>query len=176
MKFCSHCGHKLTFGNVPDDEHKRFYCKNCGAIHYQNPKMIVGCLPVWDDKILLCKRAIEPKKGLWTLPAGFLENGERADEGALRETAEEANAEVKIIRLFSVYSLPNVGQVYLMYLVKLLNLNFHPGKESTHVELFAKADIPWDQIAFSSIRFTLDKYLNDKPPTEGETFLGALQR
>jgi len=175
MKYCNHCGHKISFGEVPEEDRERYYCDKCGTIHYENPNMIVGCLPRWQDKVLLCRRAIEPKQGLWTLPAGFLENGEKVEDGAIRETREEANADIEIVRLFSVYSLPTVGQVYLIFLANLLNLDFHPGEESTHVELFSKNEIPWDKIAFSSIRFTLDRYFNGKARTEGEVFLGALQ-
>ncbi|MCH8019365.1 NUDIX hydrolase [candidate division KSB1 bacterium] len=173
MKFCSNCGQKISFGKVPDDEKERFYCENCNFIHYQNPKIIVGTLPRWEDKILLCKRAIEPRKNLWTLPAGFLENGERIEDGGIRETVEEANAEIEIDRLFSVYSLPHVSQIYCMFLAHLVNLNFHPGHESLEVELFKKEEIPWDEIAFSSIRFTLDKFVNAKDSPNHEVHLGA---
>ncbi len=100
MNFCSNCGQKISFGKVPDDELERFYCDSCNIVHYQNPKVIVGTLPRWENKILLCKRAIEPRKNLWTLPAGFLENGERIEDGAIRETTEEANAEIEIVQLF----------------------------------------------------------------------------
>lgn len=174
MNFCSNCGHKISFGKIPDDEIERFYCEECGTIHYQNPKVIVGSLPRWEDKILLCKRAIEPRKNLWTLPAGFLENGERIEEGAIRETKEEANADIEIVRLFSVYSLPEVAQIYCMFLAELKNLNFHPGHESSEVELFKKAAIPWDEIAFNSIRFTLDKYYNSDHAENHEVYLGAM--
>lgn len=176
MNYCSNCGHKLRFGKVPDDEYERYYCEHCGTIHYQNPNVIVGCLPRWQDKVLLCERAIEPRKGLWTLPAGFLENGETVEDGAMRETQEEANADVKIVRLFSVYSLPHVNQIYLMFLADLQNLDFHSGPESSRVELFSKEEIPWDSIAFSAIRFTLDRYFDGRPPTNGEVHLGSLDK
>ncbi len=176
MNFCSNCGQKISFGKVPDDELERFYCDSCNIVHYQNPKVIVGTLPRWENKILLCKRAIEPRKNLWTLPAGFLENGERIEDGAIRETTEEANAEIEIVQLFSIYSLPNVGQVYCVFLAHLVNLNFHPGHESLEVELFTKEEIPWDEIAFSAIKFTLDKFVKAKDAADNQVHLGALDR
>lgn len=173
MNYCSNCGHEISFGKIPDDEFERFFCEKCHTIHYINPKMIVGALPLWQDKILLCKRAIEPRKNLWTLPAGFLERGERIEDGAIRETSEEANADIDIVRLFSVYSLPRVGQVYCLFLADLLNLNFHPGPESLEVELFGKEQIPWDEIAFSAIKFTLNKFIDDHKSGSQEVHLGA---
>jgi ADP-ribose pyrophosphatase YjhB (NUDIX family) len=161
LNFCSNCGHPVKFGSVPDDDNPRYYCEHCGAIHYENPKLVVGSLPRWEDKILLCKRAIEPRKGLWTLPAGFLEMGESVEEGALRETLEEANARVEIIRPFSIYSLPHIGQVYLMFLADLQDLDFHPGKESQEVRLFGKEEVPLAQVAFTAIKFTLEKYFQN---------------
>ena len=176
MNFCSNCGQQISFGKVPDDEKERYHCKNCSSIHYQNPKIIVGTLPHWEDKILLCKRAIEPRKNLWTLPAGFLENGERIEDGGIRETVEEANADIKIGRLFSVYSLPDVGQVYCIFLADLVNLNFHPGHESLEVELFKKEDLPWKEIAFSAIKFTLEKFVYANDGANHEVHLGALNK
>ncbi|RMF67556.1 MAG: NUDIX domain-containing protein [Calditrichaeota bacterium] len=175
MNFCSNCGHKISFGAVPDDDRPRYHCEHCGAIHYQNPRMIVGCLARWEDQVLLCKRAIEPRYGLWTLPAGFMENGETVEEGALRETLEEANAQVKIVRLFSVYSLPAFGQVYLTFLADLQSLDFKPGKESLEVKLFTRDAIPWDQLAFSAIKFSLQKYARNGAE-EGVVYLGTHER
>lgn len=176
MNFCSNCGSKVAFGEVPEEDRPRYHCENCDTVHYQNPNMIVGCLPVWEDKVLLCKRAIEPRHGLWTLPAGFLEIGEKACDGALRETIEEANANVEIIRLFSVYDLPTVGQVYLMFLARLNGLDFGPGKESLEVRLFRQEEIPWDKMAFSAVKFTLERYfeLGDSP--QAAVFMGCLTR
>ena len=173
MNYCSNCGKDISFGPVPDDENPRYHCNFCGTIHYQNPNMVVGCLPYWQDQILLCKRAIEPRYGLWTLPAGFLEIGETAEAGALRETVEEANAEVEIERLFSVYSLPRVGQVYLIYLAKLTNLNFHAGHESLEVKLFSWTEIPWQEIAFTAIRFSLEKYTDTTLTDQKEVHIGV---
>ena len=176
MNYCSHCGSKVKFGPVPDDNRPRHYCEGCNTILYQNPNMVVGCIPRWEDKVLLCKRAIEPRYGLWTLPAGFLEFGETAEEGALRETSEEANADVNIDRLFSVYSLPKVGQVYLMFVADLVNLNFEAGKESLEVKLVRKKEIPWEELAFSAVRFTLEKYFEHQYNTHTDVFLGALEQ
>ncbi len=175
INYCSNCGSKVTFGPVPDDDRPRHHCEDCSTILYQNPNMVVGCIPIWQDKILMCKRAIEPRYGLWTLPAGFLEFGENAEDGAVRETIEEAHAEVEIKRLFSVYSLPKVGQVYLMFLAELQNLNFSAGKESLEVKLFRQKEIPWDEMAFSAVKFTLEKFCEHQFDSRPEVFLGALQ-
>ncbi len=172
MKFCSHCGNKISFGDIPGDDLQRFFCKSCQTIHYQNPKIIVGCLPRWEEKVLLCKRAISPRKGLWTLPSGYLENGEDVEQGAKRETEEEANADVEIIRLFTVYSIPHIGQVYLQFLADLNNLDFYPGAESQEVRLFGKKEIPWEQIAFGAIKFTLEKYFNEQN-LNSEVYMGT---
>jgi ADP-ribose pyrophosphatase YjhB (NUDIX family) len=134
----------------------------CGIIHYQNPKMVVGCIPEWEDKVLLCRRAIEPKYGLWTLPAGFMENGETTLEGAARETWEEAGARIEMGGLYSLYNLPHINQVYLMFRARLLDLDFQPGIESLEARLFAEAEIPWNEIAFRTVHATLQQYFNDR--------------
>ncbi len=173
MKYCSQCGAEVVFGEIPGESLPRYHCPACGAIHYQNPNMIVGTLPRRQDQVLLCRRAIEPRKDYWTLPAGFLEFGENVEEGALRETREEANADVELVRLFAVYSLRKVGQVYLMFLADLRTLDFHPGEESTDVRLFSREQIPWDRIAFSAIRFTLESYFQDPGAENGAVHLGS---
>jgi ADP-ribose pyrophosphatase YjhB (NUDIX family) len=173
MKYCSNCSEKVQFGEIPGDDIPRFHCTNCDTIHYQNPKVVVGAIPRWEDHVLLCKRAIEPRYGLWTLPAGFLENGESVETGAARETLEEAKAKIEIVRLFSVYSLPKVGQVYLMFLADLKNLNYGSGRESLEVELFKKEQVPWDELAFSAVRFTLDQYFNQSVGLNGEVLMGS---
>lgn len=155
------------------DNMPRHVCESCDAIHYLNPKIIVGCLPVWEDSVLLCKRAIEPRLGKWTMPSGFMELEEDVKEGAARETAEEANAEVEALRIHTIYSLPQVGQVYLIFLAKLKNLNFSPGEESLEVKLFKAAEIPWDEIAFSSVRFCLNKYFEDPQMSSGSPHIGV---
>jgi ADP-ribose pyrophosphatase YjhB (NUDIX family) len=137
-------------------------CDSCATIHYRNPLLVVGTIPEWEGRILLCKRAIEPRLGLWTLPAGFLENGETIESGALRETAEEAGARVEIGALYTVISLPDINQVYMMFRARLLNLDFGPGPESLEVALFTEDDIPWGDIAFRTIARTLRNYFLDR--------------
>jgi ADP-ribose pyrophosphatase YjhB (NUDIX family) len=162
MNFCSLCGASVTQLIPPDDNRTRHVCLACGEIHYQNPKLIVGAIPEWQDKILLCRRAIEPSYGLWTLPAGFMENNETTPEAAIRETLEEANAQISIGELYSLYNLPYINQVHLLFRAKLLNLDFSPGIESLDVELFDERDIPWDKIAFRPVKFTLQHYFADR--------------
>jgi ADP-ribose pyrophosphatase YjhB (NUDIX family) len=152
----------LEFAIPPGDSLPRHICSGCGTVHYSNPKIIVGALPIWEGKILLCKRAIEPRLGKWTLPCGFMENAETAEEGAIRETVEEAKANIKITNLQSVYSIPQINQVYLVFLAELLDLNFSPGEESLEVQLFEEDSIPWKEIAFSAIYFSLENYLKDR--------------
>ena len=162
MNFCSNCGQKVSF-RIPDgDTLPRFVCDACNIIHYQNPKMVVGCVPEWEDKILLCRRAIEPRYGLWTLPAGFLENNETAPAGAARETLEEANARVDVGELYSFISLPHISQVYAMFRARLLDLNYSAGSESLEVKLFTEDDVPWDHLAFRTIHYTLEHYFADR--------------
>jgi ADP-ribose pyrophosphatase YjhB (NUDIX family) len=177
MKFCSVCGSSRLDYRVPDgDSLPRFVCPDCATIHYQNPKVVVGCLPEWEDRVLLCRRAIEPRYGLWTLPAGFLENGETLVGGALRETMEEANARVEIGGLYAVISLPHISQVYMMFRARLLDLGFGPGTESLEVKLFAEAEIPWETIAFRTITRTLRNYFLDRRTREFPTRVSALER
>ena len=163
MKFCSTCGSGKLVTRIPDgDNVNRIVCDHCAAIHYQNPRVVVGCLPEWEDKVLLCKRAIEPRYGLWTLPAGFLENGETVEQGAMRETAEEANARVELGDLYTMISLLHVSQVYMMYRARLLDLDFGPGTESLEVKLFTEDEIPWESLAFRTIARTLRRYFLDR--------------
>jgi ADP-ribose pyrophosphatase YjhB (NUDIX family) len=161
MKFCSNCGNQVT-QQIPDGDNRlRFVCNHCNAIHYQNPLVIVGVIPEYKQQILLCKRAIEPQKGRWTLPAGFLENDESTLEGALRECYEEANANVVDPELYALYDIPYINQVYVFYRAKLANKEFGPSFESTEVALFSEQDIPWDQLAFPVVRAALKRYLSD---------------
>lgn len=163
MKFCPECGAPVEFRIPPDDNRERHICTACATIHYQNPKMIVGSIPEWEDgKILLCRRAIEPRHGLWTLPAGFMENGETTPEAAARETLEEANAQVQIGDLYSMYNIPHINQVYLLFRARLLNLDFSPGVESLEVALFAEHEIPWESLAFRAVSLTLQRYFADR--------------
>lgn len=162
IHFCSHCGAATAHRIPPGDNRERAVCDACGTIHYQNPKIVAGCLPVWEDRILLCKRAIEPRYGLWTLPAGFMENGETVQEGAAREALEEANAKVEITSLYTVFSIPLISQVYVMFLARLLDPDVSPGDESLEVKLVAEDEIPWDDLAFVMVRRTLEHFLADR--------------
>ena len=150
--------HRIPEGdNLP-----RFICEHCDIIHYQNPKLVVGCLPIYKEQVLLCKRAIEPSYGLWTLPAGFMENQESLEEAALRESQEEANANLDIQDIYSVISLPHINQIYVLYRANLLDLDFYAGIESLDVQLFNEEDIPWDQLAFKTIERTLKQFFEDR--------------
>lgn len=162
MKFCSECAHPVSLLIPPDDNRARYVCSRCGMIHYQNPKMVIGSIPVWkqdgETRVLLCKRAIEPRYGYWTLPAGFMENSETTTEAALRETLEEAGARVELHGLFTLLNVPQVHQVHMFYLATLLDLDYQAGTESLEVRLFSESEIPWDDIAFPTVAQTL-KYL-----------------
>ncbi len=162
MKFCSQCGAPVEI-RVPDgDTRLRAVCTACAEIHYVNPKMVLGTIPVWGDQVLLCRRAIEPRLGLWTLPAGFMEINESTAQGAMRETMEEAGARVELGPLFSVFDIPHVDQVHIFYLAKLKDLDFAAGPESLEVRLFREDEIPWDSIAFRTITATLKFYFHDR--------------
>jgi ADP-ribose pyrophosphatase YjhB (NUDIX family) len=149
MKFCSNCGQPVSRQTPDGDTHERWVCASCDTIHYQNPLPVVGCVPERDGKILLCKRAIEPRYGYWTVPAGFMELGESTSSGAARETLEEACAEVEIGNLFAVVDVIDAGQIHLFYTAKLIG-DFSPGAESLEVAMFSEDEIPWEQIAFHS--------------------------
>ena len=175
MKYCTYCGHTLTISQIGTDPIKRHYCENCGMIHYRNPKMVVGCVPYFGDKVLLCKRAIEPFVGFWNVPAGFLENGETVEEGARRETWEEAYARVEIESLHTVFSITHINQIYLHFKAKLLNpYDIRPGEESLEAELFDEASIPWDDLAFSSTEFALEKYFEELKQEGSPPHVGSL--
>jgi ADP-ribose pyrophosphatase YjhB (NUDIX family) len=149
---------------IPEgDDRPRHVCEACGTIHYQNPRLVVGCIPEWEDRILLCRRDIEPRRGFWTLPAGFLENGETVEAGACRETFEETAAHVELIQPYAMFNLAFVNQVYLFFRARLLDLNFRPTPESDALELFAESDVPWDALAFEVVKATLQRYFRDRP-------------
>ena len=162
MKYCSACGSAVEISIPTGDNRPRHICVECETIHYQNPKIVAGCLPVRDNSVLLCKRAIDPQYGLWTLPAGFMENGETLEEAAMRESVEEANASLESLRLYTVISLPHINQVYMMFLADLTDTDYSAGEESLDVALFEEKDIPWDQIAFKTITYTLQSYFSDR--------------
>lgn len=176
MKFCSECGSPVKQIIPAGDNRLRDVCPICETVYYHNPKMVVGCLPEWEGKVLLCRRAIEPQYGKWTLPAGFMENGETTLQGALRETVEEASARVEILHLFTLYNLPHINQVYLMFRARLLDLDFAPGEESLEVALFSEAEIPWSEIAFLTIEKTLRQYFEDKRKGEFGFHIGDVER
>lgn len=165
MKFCSECAHPVSLLVPPDDTRLRFVCTHCGTIHYQNPKLVVGSIPVWERdgvlKVMLCKRAIEPRLGYWTLPAGFMENEETTADAAQRETVEEAGANIELLDLFSLVNVPHVHQVHLFYRATLLDLDYAAGIESLEVALFEEAEIPWEDIAFPTIEYTLREFFAD---------------
>jgi ADP-ribose pyrophosphatase YjhB (NUDIX family) len=176
MNYCSQCGTPIERRIPAGDSLPRFVCPACGTIHYTNPKVVVGCIPEWDQKILLCRRAIEPRHGLWTLPAGFLEDHETTIEGAARETLEEAGARVEVAGLYTLFNLPHVNQVYVMFRARLLDLDFGPGPESLEVGLYDEAQIPWGDMAFEVIAQTLRLYWQDRRRGEFGTYTGDILR
>jgi ADP-ribose pyrophosphatase YjhB (NUDIX family) len=159
MNFCSNCGTRVAFRIPPGDHLPRFVCDSCGTIHYQNPRVVVGCVPEYEGRILLCKRAIEPRRGYWTVPAGFMENGESLEQGAARECYEEALADVEIGSLLALVSIMGAHQVHVFFRARLRTPSFGPGPESLEVKLVTPDEIPWKDIAFLSTTFTLEKYL-----------------
>jgi len=162
MNFCSNCGGKLSLRVPPGDSLPRHVCNTCDTIHYRNPQLVIGTIPEWEDQILLCKRAIEPRYGLWTLPAGFMELGETTAQAALRETLEEARANVELGEAFTLLSVPHVNQVHLFYRARLRDRNFGAGEETLEVGLFRHADVPWETIAFRTVATTLEHFFADR--------------
>ena len=163
MKYCSDCGSSNLEFKIPEDDNlKRHICSECGTIHYSNPNMVVGALCVRDNKVLMAKRNIHPRKGFWTLPAGFMENAETVQKGALRETKEETGSDAKINMPYTMFSLPHINQIHFFFLADLLDDNFGPTIESIEVKLFDEADIPWDELAFPTVKKTLEYYFRDK--------------
>lgn len=174
MKFCSNCGSDQLKFIVPDgDNFRRYVCQRCHVIHYNNPRIIVGCLPIFKKKIIICKRAIEPCRGKWNLPAGFMENGERAEDGALREFKEETGLEGIIERLHCVYSIPHVNQVYMIFLTRIKEFFPEPGSESQEVSLFDLQEIPWGDIGFTSSVYAIEKYLESMNAPDPITYIGS---
>lgn len=176
MKFCSDCGASVTY-RIPDgDDRERAVCDDCHAIHYVNPRIIVGCLPEYQGRLLLCLRAIEPRRNFWTLPAGFMENGETTEQGAARETWEEARARVDGLALYRIYDVPYINQVYMFYRCSLTDGQHSAGQESLDTRLFAPSEIPWDELAFPSVYRALSSHLHDREagnafPVQVETIL-----
>ncbi|MDB5917418.1 MAG: hydrolase [Massilia sp.] len=166
MKFCSECAHPVALAIPEGDNRPRYVCAQCTTIHYENPKLVVGSLPVWESdgelKVLLCKRAIEPRYGYWTLPAGFMENKETTAEAAIRETEEEAGANIELGPLYTLLNVAHVHQVHLFYLARLRDLDYAAGIESLEVKMFSEREIPWDDLAFPTIRKTLELFFDDR--------------
>lgn len=159
MNYCSVCAASLEYSIPVGDALPRYHCAACGTIHYQNPKLVVGTLPIYDGRILMCKRNIEPRFGLWTLPGGFMENGETLEQGAARETWEEAQTRPDIRQMLSIISLPQYDQVHVYYLADMRSPDFAITPESSEVKLFDLADIPWQHIAFRTVLKTLEHYV-----------------
>jgi ADP-ribose pyrophosphatase YjhB (NUDIX family) len=162
IRHCRECGHPVAYHVPEGDNRERAICGACTHIHYENPLNVVGTVPVWGDQVLLCRRAIEPRHGFWTLPAGFLELGESTSAGALRETDEEAGARVELEGLYTMMNVVRVGQVHFYYRARLLSADFDPGPETLEARLFSEADIPWDHLAFRTVRETLERYFADR--------------
>ncbi|WP_020527788.1 NUDIX hydrolase [Flexithrix dorotheae] len=174
MKFCSNCGSDQIVFIIPEgDNNRRFVCNNCDTIFYQNPKIVVGCIPLYQDKILLCRRSIEPRFGFWNLPGGYMENGETVEEGAKRETQEEANVDITIRHLHSVFNLPTVNQVFLHFIATINKIDLSPTSESSELRLFNYDEIPWEELAFHSNKFALETFFLNKERNESKVHIGS---
>ncbi len=165
MKYCQHCAATLVQRIPAGDDKLRYCCDACSTVFYQNPKNVVGTLPIQGDRVLMCKRAISPRLGKWTLPAGFMENGESSLNGAIRETFEEAGAIIKVSEdsLYTLFNLPAINQVYMFFRAEIISLDEVPGIETAEIALFTEAEIPWQEIAFPVVRSTLEYYFRDLP-------------
>ena len=162
IKHCRVCGTEVAYLVPADDNRERAVCPACAEIHYVNPLNVVGTVPVWGQQVLLCRRNIEPRFGFWTLPAGFMEMGESTADGALRETVEEAGAQVEMQGLFTVLNVVRVGQVHLFYLARMLDTTLAPGPETIEARLFREDEVPWDELAFRTVRVTLEHFFADR--------------
>lgn len=172
MKYCAFCGAEVRLAEVPGDNVKRLVCTQCAAIHYTNPKIVVGAMAYWEDKVLLCRRAIEPRYGYWNLPAGYLEDHEKSHEGAAREVVEEAGAEIIIEGVHAVYNLPQANQVYIHFLAQVKDGHYTNGPESIETRLFTEEEIPWNDMAFSSSYFALKRFFEDRKSGVRKTHIG----
>lgn len=174
INFCSQCGTSVVQKIPKGEDRLRAVCPSCHTIHYQNPKIVAGCIPEWDGQILMCQRAIEPRVGFWTFPAGFMEMGESTEEAAARETMEEATAIVDIQSLYAVYSLRHVDQVYVIFRGIMKQVEFGAGEESLDVKLVSLENIPWEQLAFPVIHEALSRYVQDRVKNSFGTHFGAI--
>jgi ADP-ribose pyrophosphatase YjhB (NUDIX family) len=162
IQHCRACGSQVTYRVPAGDNRERAVCTACGEVHYENPINVVGTLPVWDGMVLLCRRNIEPRYGLWTLPAGFLELGETSAEGAVRETVEEAGARIELLGLFTLLNVVRAGQLHLFYRARMVDTHLDPGPETIEARLFPEHEIPWDALAFRTVRLTLEHFFADR--------------
>lgn len=176
MKYCSSCGSKVELKVPQDDNFPRYCCTNCDAIHYQNPNIVTGTIPIMKDRILLCKRAIHPRPGMWTLPAGFLENGETLGQGAFRETLEETNTEVKMGNLYAIFNIPQISQVYMLFFAEVLREDFGETPESLEVKLFKEEEIPWQELAFPFVPIVLKNYFADRKVNKFDLKVETIER
>ena len=176
MKFCTSCGDSVALQIPSGDDRERYVCTSCELIHYSNPRVIVGCVPVHEGRVLLCKRAIEPRKNYWTLPAGFMENGETTQQGAARETWEEARARVSQLDLYRVFDVPYISQVYMFYRCEVDDGTFGVGPESLECGLYTRDEIPWDEIAFPVVHETLKEYFSDVDEGHFPVRVSAIER
>lgn len=174
MRYCPYCAAPLVVKVPAGDNRERHVCERCERVFYDNPKIVAGCVPMWQDKVLLCRRAINPRYGHWTLPAGFMENDETAPEAAERETMEEALARVEILDLYTLFNLPHINQVYMMFRARLLDLDFGAGDESLEVALFGRGEVPWEEMAFPTIYHTLRFYFDDHARERFEFRMGDI--
>ena len=176
MKFCSACAAPLE-RRIPDGEDReRYVCPSCGVVHYQNPRMVVGCIIEEQGNLLLCKRAIQPRHGYWTVPAGFLELGESTVQGAVRETWEEAGARVQVIAPYAHFDIPYIGQAYIFYRARMLSPEYSAGTESLEVKWVPPSEIPWDALAFQVVRVSLEMYIQDQQSGQYRTHHGIISR
>lgn len=162
IRHCKTCGGAAEYRVPADDNRERAVCTVCATVHYENPCNVVGTVPVWGEQVLLCRRNIEPRYGYWTLPAGFMELDETLAEGALRETIEEAGANIELQPLFSLLNVVRAGQVHMFYRARLIDTRFAPGPETIEAQLFHEHEIPWDDLAFRTVRETLKLYFEDR--------------
>jgi ADP-ribose pyrophosphatase YjhB (NUDIX family) len=176
MNYCNQCGARVELRTPPGDHLPRYVCSSCGTIHYENPRLVVGCVPEHDGRILICKRAIEPRTGFWTVPAGFMENNETLQQAAARESLEEALAVVEIGSLLSVVHVLHAHQVHVFFRASLPKAQFGAGLESLEVKLVRPEEIPWDDIAFPSTDFTLRRYLEDRAAGRDEHHFTTIDR
>jgi ADP-ribose pyrophosphatase YjhB (NUDIX family) len=177
MNFCPHCGSSELIIRIPEGDHKeRWVCTQCESIHYVNPKIIVGCLPLWEGKVMIAKRGIEPRFGLWNLPCGFMETNETVEAGAVREVLEETGSEVELLRLHTVYNLLHEHQVYLIFLANMKSDHFQTTLESTEIGLFTEETVPWSEMAFNSSTFALRNYFEDVRTGNSAVHFGTYKR